>query len=373
MWKPSISGWGMRMTTSFDSQRRETLFTLSTYAYHFVHAVLPFRSESRCVLEAFVNDVAHLRLPNADLQMILLQCLVALQPSSGGRLPSLVDRYLSLSHDLLDCLGRFYRCLHDLLRYRGIGSPKVQEAIAFIEDEFRQHDFTETSVARRLEMTEAELSGAFHVETGLTFGSYLRGVRLDRAAVCLLTTSIKSMKEIWVGVGYNHRSNFNHDFRNRFGMSPRKYRARGLRVAAEETYRNTRAAIFSPKVAGPLATVLIVDDDKSSRETTARWLRLAGYTVILAADGAEGLREVENRSPHVILLDLHLGPKSMDGIDVLRELRAMRNGVSAAVALFTADPFADEFADEAHRLNAVVIWKLRPPEDIEILVACLEA
>jgi CheY-like chemotaxis protein len=81
---------------------------------------------------------------------------------------------------------------------------------------------------------------------------------------------------------------------------------------------------------------------------------------------------VENVSVQAILLDLHL--TGIDGLEVLRRLRATKPGASPGVAIFTADPFADEFVDEIHRLDAIVILKMfLEPEDIPILVAHLAA
>ena len=49
-------------------------------------------------------------------------------------------------------------------------------------------------------------------------------------------------------------------------------------------------------------TVLVVDDDEGARRYTARVLEDAGYQVLLAGDGLEGLALVERQSPRVHLV-----------------------------------------------------------------------
>ncbi len=53
-------------------------------------------------------------------------------------------------------------------------------------------------------------------------------------------------------------------------------------------------------------TVLVVEDDESVRASTVELLRNAGYNVIEAADGVEGLVRLLKMSVDVIILDLCL-------------------------------------------------------------------
>ena len=66
--------------------------------------------------------------------------------------------------------------------------------------------------------------------------------------------------------------------------------------------------------------VLIVDDSRFLRVSNERALMRAGYDVISAADGEEGLRLAREQKPDLVVLDLML-PK-ISGLDVLRRLRA---------------------------------------------------
>ncbi|OFW31954.1 MAG: hypothetical protein A3G76_04165 [Acidobacteria bacterium RIFCSPLOWO2_12_FULL_65_11] len=66
--------------------------------------------------------------------------------------------------------------------------------------------------------------------------------------------------------------------------------------------------------------ILVVDDDQFLRRACEVGLRRQGFTVVTAADGAEGLRLARTEPPDLILLDI-LMPK-MSGIEVLRALKA---------------------------------------------------
>ena len=69
--------------------------------------------------------------------------------------------------------------------------------------------------------------------------------------------------------------------------------------------------------------ILIVEDDRATAELVRLYLIRDGYSVIVAADGAEGLRLARERKPNLIVLDLML-PK-MDGRELCRTLRADSN------------------------------------------------
>ncbi|PYX58995.1 MAG: response regulator [Acidobacteria bacterium] len=66
--------------------------------------------------------------------------------------------------------------------------------------------------------------------------------------------------------------------------------------------------------------ILLVEDSKFQRVANGRALTHAGYSVIYAADGEEGLRAARESIPDLILLDMML-PK-LSGLDVLRALKS---------------------------------------------------
>lgn len=66
--------------------------------------------------------------------------------------------------------------------------------------------------------------------------------------------------------------------------------------------------------------LLVVDDEPAVRRILDTRLRLAGYTVILAADGEEALSRFYREQPDLVVLDVML-PK-LDGFGVCRQIRA---------------------------------------------------
>ncbi|TWT40593.1 Cyclic di-GMP phosphodiesterase response regulator RpfG [Phycisphaerae bacterium RAS1] len=72
-----------------------------------------------------------------------------------------------------------------------------------------------------------------------------------------------------------------------------------------------------PSAAG---TVLVVDDDASSRRLLRRLLERDGFEVIEANDGEQALAAARERAPHVIVMDVDM--PGMDGIECTRRLKA---------------------------------------------------
>lgn len=69
-------------------------------------------------------------------------------------------------------------------------------------------------------------------------------------------------------------------------------------------------------------TVLLVEDSKVQKLVGQQILHRAGYLVLLASDGEEGLRLARESLPDIILLDLRL--PGIDGEDVLKILKRDR-------------------------------------------------
>ena len=80
--------------------------------------------------------------------------------------------------------------------------------------------------------------------------------------------------------------------------------------------------------------ILIVDDSRLLRIANERTLIRAGYEVITAADGEEGLRLALQTKPDLIVLDMML-PK-LSGQEVLRQLRLDPASASTPVIVLTS-------------------------------------
>lgn len=85
----------------------------------------------------------------------------------------------------------------------------------------------------------------------------------------------------------------------------------------------------------PAPTVLIVDDDPDQQTVCAVLLQHAGYQVLQASDGLEGVRVARQSRPDVVLMDVRM--PLMDGITARRHLSALPETRDIPVVALTAD------------------------------------
>jgi CheY-like chemotaxis protein/AraC-like DNA-binding protein len=343
-------------TTTTRSERTVDRCSLVTAGYHFLLNVLPFREpDSSRALATFIAALRHMHHSRAELDAVLLRCLVALDEHER-RIPSLVDRYLADKSFPTGFLEHFTRCVQDFLRYRCISDGSVQHAVDIIESRYREPLLNPRTLAESVGARLSTLDVSFKRQMACTITEYLRGVRLERAALLLATTN-KTVKEVWAEVGYNHASNFNHEFKLRFGRNPRQFRADAIRPLAQRHYEFDRRLSFDdgPSCA-PRKRVLIVDDDECTRGTLRALLERSGYSVSVAKSGREGLRHTERVNPDVILLDFRLG--DIDGLEFLELLRSKEFREHTPVALFTADWSVFDRCEYIQTLRGVVVSKL---------------
>jgi CheY-like chemotaxis protein len=87
-------------------------------------------------------------------------------------------------------------------------------------------------------------------------------------------------------------------------------------------------------------TILMVEDGRFLRVINERALVRAGYCVVTACDGEEGLRLACQRAPDLILLDMLL-PK-LSGLEVLRSLRATSQTARVPIVVLSSLPQSNE-------------------------------
>lgn len=80
--------------------------------------------------------------------------------------------------------------------------------------------------------------------------------------------------------------------------------------------------------------ILVVDDEKSINSYLQKKLTKLGYTVFIAEDGEEALKQAFTHLPDIILLDVNL-PK-LSGIEVLKSLRADERTKSIPILMLSA-------------------------------------
>ncbi|WP_035384091.1 response regulator [Ferriphaselus sp. R-1] len=82
-------------------------------------------------------------------------------------------------------------------------------------------------------------------------------------------------------------------------------------------------------------TVLSVDDSSSIRQMVAFTLKSAGYDVIEAVDGQDGLNKAKMKTVDLVLTDQNM--PVMDGLTLIRTLRAMPNYRAVPILMLTTE------------------------------------
>jgi two-component system response regulator MprA len=112
--------------------------------------------------------------------------------------------------------------------------------------------------------------------------------------------------------------------------------------------------------------ILVVDDEPAVRASLERALRLEGYDIELAANGAEALSALEKDSTDAVVLDV-----MMPGVDGLQVCRTMRQaGDRTPVLMLTA---RDAVSDRVAGLDAGADDYVVKPFALDELLARLRA
>ena len=113
--------------------------------------------------------------------------------------------------------------------------------------------------------------------------------------------------------------------------------------------------------AGP--RLLMVDDEPALRKIMARLLQVAGFTVLEAATGKEGLALAGSERPDAILLDLML--PEMNGFDVCLALKQDPATREIPVVIFTARGRGSDDERRCRALGAAAYFcKTDPSKEI---------
>ena len=72
-----------------------------------------------------------------------------------------------------------------------------------------------------------------------------------------------------------------------------------------------------------MTRVLVIEDEESFRDALQFMLSREGFDVVLAADGAEGMKQFDSKNPDIVLLDLML--PEVSGTEVCKYIRTKSN------------------------------------------------
>jgi two-component system chemotaxis response regulator CheY len=89
-----------------------------------------------------------------------------------------------------------------------------------------------------------------------------------------------------------------------------------------------------------MPTILAVDDSASMRQMVSFTLQGAGFKVIEAVDGEDALAKAQNATVDLVLSDVNM-PR-MDGITLIKHLRALPNYKFTPILMLTTESAADK-------------------------------
>jgi CheY-like chemotaxis protein len=100
-----------------------------------------------------------------------------------------------------------------------------------------------------------------------------------------------------------------------------------------------------------MATILVVEDDRDTRQLEQMALEQCGHRVLTAANGREALAVLTRNRPSVIVLDLMM--PVMDGLTFLDERQRCVDEDARAVPVICVSAAGLRFTAEAMRRGAV--------------------
>jgi two-component system nitrogen regulation response regulator NtrX len=112
--------------------------------------------------------------------------------------------------------------------------------------------------------------------------------------------------------------------------------------------------------------ILVVDDDKGVREALSEFLISLGYTVVMAENGEEALRQYRKGEFEVIMADLIM--PNMDGMELLRRIRDTKND-EVIFLMITGHPSIGTAVEAINRGADDYITKPFHLEDVKLRVS----
>ena len=109
--------------------------------------------------------------------------------------------------------------------------------------------------------------------------------------------------------------------------------------------------------------ILVVEDDPSIRKLITTTLKAHEYRYLSAANGQSAILEASSHNPDIVLLDL--GLPDMDGVEIIRKIRAWSNMPIIVISARSED------SDKIEALDAGADDYLTKPFSVEELLARL--
>jgi two-component system chemotaxis response regulator CheY len=113
-------------------------------------------------------------------------------------------------------------------------------------------------------------------------------------------------------------------------------------------------------------TILAVDDSSSLRQMVAFSLKAAGYQVVEAVDGQDGLEKAKQQTVDLVLTDQNM-PK-MDGLTLIKSLRSLPGYQKTPILMLTTESSEDmKSKGRAAGANGWLVKPFDPQRLIEVV------
>ena len=110
-------------------------------------------------------------------------------------------------------------------------------------------------------------------------------------------------------------------------------------------------------------TILIVDDSASFRQVVSIILRSAGYDVVEAQDGKDGLAKLAQKRANLIISDINM--PVMDGFEFLKAVKAMPDYKFTPVVMLTTE--SAQAKVQQGKASGAKAWMVKPFDPPQIL------
>ena len=111
-------------------------------------------------------------------------------------------------------------------------------------------------------------------------------------------------------------------------------------------------------------TVLVVDDSKAILSIIRTVLDVAGYAVLTASDGVEGLSLLKS-GDHVDIIVTDLNMPNMDGIEFIWEIRKIPDYVFTPICMLTSESEQSNLIEGESR--SIDAWIKKPIQPVHVL------
>jgi two-component system chemotaxis response regulator CheY len=112
-------------------------------------------------------------------------------------------------------------------------------------------------------------------------------------------------------------------------------------------------------------TVLTVDDSRTMRDMLKHSLASAGFRVLQAADGIDGLEVLKNETPDVIVTDINM-PR-LDGFGFIEALRKDSGRRTMPILVLTTE--ADTEKKKRAKAAGATGWIVKPFDPVKLVDA----